>query len=114
MIDLHAHILPGIDDGVENYEEAITTARCAMELGINCIVATPHCNPEMSYKEREFVLEQVKLLQDALCRHNVELKLLAGAEYSLGPELPQRLVQGDLITLNDRGEYLLVELPQQY
>ena len=44
MIDIHAHILPGIDDGAEDMYDTLEMARMAAESGLTAIVATPHCN----------------------------------------------------------------------
>ena len=44
MIDIHSHILPGVDDGAMNIEESLEMAAMAAESGVDYIVATPHCN----------------------------------------------------------------------
>lgn len=58
MIDIHAHILPGIDDGAEDMYDTLEMARMAADSGVNRIIATPHCNiPGMygNYFGREYI-----------------------------------------------------------
>ena len=58
MIDIHAHILPGIDDGAEDMYDTLEMARMAADSGVDKIIATPHCNiPGMygNYFGREYI-----------------------------------------------------------
>ncbi len=83
MIDLHCHILPGIDDGPEGSEESIDMAGLAAEQGITDICATPHFLPEQQlapspfYRTRD---EKLKRLQSSLERRHIPIRLHAGAE----------------------------------
>ena len=43
MVDIHSHILPGLDDGADNFEESLVMAKIAVESGVTAITATPHC-----------------------------------------------------------------------
>lgn len=111
MIDIHCHILPGLDDGADSLEEAVAMARRAVADGIRCIVATPHVLTGLYHNTREAILLAAAHLQEALQKAEIPLTLLPGAEYRLEPDLPQRLSRGELMTLNDTGRYLLVEFP---
>lgn len=111
MIDLHAHILPGFDDGAPDLGEALSMARLAAEDGIAALVATPHVIEGRYRAEKGEILFAVEQLNNELCRYGVPLRILPGAEYRLEPDLPERLARGELLTLNDGGRYLLVELP---
>jgi len=114
LIDLHAHILPGLDDGVQNTREAINTARQAFYQGITHIVATPHIIPNVYQNETAVIIDKVKALQQTLNEQKVPVRILPGAEYYLEPELPSKLARGELLTLNGCGKHLLVELPHLY
>jgi protein-tyrosine phosphatase len=114
LIDLHAHLLPGMDDGVQNTREAINTARQAFHQGITHIVATPHVIPNIYQHEPAVILDRVNALQQTLHEQKVPVKILPGAEYYLEPELPLKLARGELLTLNGCGKHLLVELPHLY
>ena len=110
MIDLHTHILPGIDDGVQTEDEAVDLARMAYEDGIRTIVATPHCKEGFFYNQREDILEGVATLRNRLESEGVDIKLLPGAEVHLCPDLPERVKDGRAPTLADNGVTLLLEL----
>ncbi len=111
MIDIHSHILPGLDDGAGSMEEALAMARLAVAGGIQSMVATPHVAPGLYPNSREDILKAADGLRLAMQKEGIPLNLLPGAEYHLEPELPRRMQRGELLTLNDKGRYLLVELP---
>ncbi len=113
MIDLHAHILPGVDDGVKNDAEAVKAARQASAFGVDSIVATPHVIPGVFVNNRSGILEAVARLQGVLDNQEVAVRVFPGAEYYVEPDLPKKLAQGELLTVNDRGQHVLVELPMQ-
>jgi len=113
MIDIHSHILPGLDDGAASMDEAIAIARCAVAGGIRQMVATPHVKTRL-YPSREAILDTMSNLQKELLKKGIRLSVLPGAEYRLDPELPRRFSRGELLTINNKGRYLLVELPDAY
>jgi protein-tyrosine phosphatase len=111
MIDIHSHILPGLDDGAGSLEESLAMARLAVADGIRTVVATPHVVTGLYSNSREAILAAVAQLQKALQENGIDLTILPGAEYRLEPDLPRRLARGELMTINDTGRYLLVEPP---
>jgi protein-tyrosine phosphatase len=111
MIDIHTHILPGIDDGAKNIEQSLAMAQIAVNDGITIIVATPHVITDEIENTKTQILENVYKLNKCLEQAGIPLKILPGAEYRLEPDLPRRLAAGEILTLNDTGRYLLVELP---
>lgn len=111
MIDIHSHILPGIDDGASSLEESLAMARIAVDDGIRVMVATPHVITGLYPNTREMILAAMGKLQRVLLENDISLSILPGAEYHLEPDLPKRMARGDLLTVNDAGRYLLVELP---
>lgn len=111
MIDIHSHILPGLDDGAGSPEEAVAMARLAAADGISAVVATPHVITGLYNNTRETILSAAGRLNALLQKEEIALSVLPGAEYRLEPDLPGRLSRGELLTINDGGRYLLVELP---
>ena len=109
VIDLHTHVLPGIDDGPETIEGSLDLARAAFAAGTRTLVATPHINRAYDVDPPR-VLEAAESLRDRLAREGIELELLTGGEISTG-RLP-RLSGGELdaLRLGD-GPYLLIEAP---
>ncbi|MGE5458877.1 MAG: tyrosine-protein phosphatase [Methanobacterium sp.] len=111
MIDIHAHILPGLDDGAQDLETSLQMARIAAADDISQIIATPHVISTVFPNSREQILEAANQLRQALQQQKIPLELFPGGEYRLEADLPKRLQKGEILTLNDGGKYLLVELP---
>ncbi len=113
MIDLHSHIIPGVDDGAATVDDALEMARVARDDGITTVVATPHRNP-WSYREdrvdAERRLEEVRL---ACRREGVELQLLLGGEAYISPDLVEQVESGLALTING-SRYLLIEWPYEH
>jgi len=110
MIDIHSHILPGIDDGVKTEDDAVEFARMAEADGITTIVATPHCKEGFYFNDRARVLKEVGKLRTRLSAEGVGLKLEPGAEVHICPDLVERVADGRAPTLLDNGHTLLLEL----
>jgi len=110
MIDLHTHVLPAVDDGVQTVEEAVEFARVAYDDGIRTLVATPHCREGFYVVTREEVRRRVGELRAELAAAGVDIDLLPGAEVHICPELPERVRDGRAPTLGDNGRTLLLEL----
>lgn len=107
-IDLHNHILPGIDDGPRTMNEAVLMARAMVAAGYRMVVATPH-----TFEGRPtpiLINEYLVELQEELNRQSVSLKLLPGSESHIEPDLAVRLETGAIQTLNNT-RYLYIELP---
>jgi protein-tyrosine phosphatase len=113
MIDLHAHILPGLDDGARGWDETLTMARMAVQDSIRGVVCTPHWNSGLYENGRERVLRTVEELRMRLREHSIGLEVYPGAELRLDARLPEHIDDGRLLTLNDTGRYALVELPME-
>jgi protein-tyrosine phosphatase len=110
VIDIHMHILPGVDDGVETEDEAVELARMSLAEGVHTVVATPHCKEGFYVVERQEVLERVARLRARLDREGIALSVLPGAEVHLCPDLELRVRDGRAPTLADNGRTLLLEL----
>ena len=112
MIDLHAHILPGVDDGAPNLECALTMSEMAVESGVSAIVATPHCNmPGRFANYWDYSLHgKIKAFQQELRKAGIRLAIVSGMEVFGTPDTPELLRQGKLTTLGG-SRYLLIEFP---
>ncbi|MGQ9625556.1 MAG: tyrosine-protein phosphatase [Anaerolineae bacterium] len=109
MIDIHSHILPGLDDGAQDLAESIAMARMAQADGVKEIIATPH-NANWMGSRREEVLSLAKDLQAELEAKGIDVRIVPGVEVYLVPELARQLATGQAFTL-DETRYLLLELP---
>jgi len=114
VIDLHNHLLPGIDDGAKKVEETLEFLRIARRDGVKVVVATPHMKPGVYDNSRETILERVALVREAAKGDEAEdVTLLPGAEVYFTADLPARARAKQLMTVADGGRYLLLELPYQ-
>ena len=114
MIDLHNHLLPGIDDGAKKVEETLEFLRIAQRDGVSVVVATPHMKPGVYDNTREAILERVALVREAARGDRAEeVTLLPGAEVYFTADLVTRVREKRVMTIGDRGRYLLLELPYQ-
>ena len=111
MIDLHCHILPGLDDGPRSMEESLAMARMAAADGVRVIVATPHVDREFDEPDPDTVRERVADLNRAIAAEQLPLRILPGGEAPAEPELLEALQAGRVLTVGDRGRHVLVELP---
>jgi protein-tyrosine phosphatase len=110
MIDLHTHLLPGIDDGPGSMPEALEMARIAVGDGIATVVCTPHMHPRYPTAP-ERALTATAALQTELDAHGIPLRVVPGGEIAL--EWLPRMSDDDLraASLGGTGRWLLLEPP---
>jgi protein-tyrosine phosphatase len=111
MIDLHSHILPGLDDGAPDLEASLAMARMAVCDGVRTIVGTPHIPATGACPSPEAIRERVAQLQAAVAAEDLPLTILPGAECEAGEELAQRLQAGEVLTVGGFGRHVLLEVP---
>src|SRR5262249_3717104 len=105
MVDLHCHILPGIDDGARTIDESIAMAESAIADGITHVVATPHSSAEYF-----FDFPTVRSLRDQLqSKIGDRLKLATGCDFHVDPENLESLRKDASIYCINQRDYLLVE-----
>lgn len=110
MIDLHSHILPGLDDGARDLEAALDIARMAVDDGIQVMACTPHFMPGMYDNTAVDVRQRVAVLNQQLIEHDIDLALVTGSDAHVRPDFVQCLRQGEILTLHD-SRYVLFEPP---
>lgn len=110
MIDLHAHLLPGLDDGPESLEIAEEMARLAVEDGITTIVATPHSGPGEERADPGRIHAALAELRGRLDARGIPLQVHSGEEVVISTDLVEQLQSGRVLPLGD-GPWVLVELP---
>jgi protein-tyrosine phosphatase len=110
MIDLHSHILPGIDDGSSSLAMSLEMARIAVKDGIRTMACTPHIYPGLDMNHTTGIRAARDALQAVLQDHGIELQLTTGADVHLVPGLIEGLRAGTIPSLNGT-RYVLLEPP---
>lgn len=112
MIDLHIHILPGLDDGPPDTEQALAMCRLAVADGTTAVVASPHMFNGMHDVARGDILAGVARLEGLLKAEEIALDVMPGADVHVAPDLGALVKGGYVMTIGDGGKYLMTELPQ--
>lgn len=110
MIDIHTHIIPGIDDGSGNLETSLGMLKIAKSDGINTLIATPHYYN--GYFENDFrdVMSKVNSLEEEAIKNKIDIEILPGQEVFLDKHTIGLYKSGVIGTLNNT-RYMLIELP---
>lgn len=111
MIDLHCHILPGIDDGAQTSEDSLAMAEKAISQGITHLMCTPHHNNGKYSNPANQVIEQVARLQQELDQRNLNLTLLEGQEVRITGTLLEDIAKGEILFTDLADTYILIEFP---
>ncbi|MGO3731993.1 MAG: tyrosine-protein phosphatase [Vagococcus sp.] len=111
FIDIHCHILPGIDDGAKNVEASLEMAREAVSQGISHILCTPHHINGTYINPKKDVIGHVAELQQVLDSEDIPLTLYEGQEVRLSGDLIKRIAENDILFTDLEDTYLLIEFP---
>lgn len=111
LVDIHAHVLPGIDDGPGSIDETVALVRAAAEAGIGRLVATPHLRADFPDVHVEELAERLEAVRAAVASEVPEVTLVSGAEVSLAWALSAGDEDLRLASFDQRGRDLLIETP---
>jgi protein-tyrosine phosphatase len=109
-IDVHSHLLPGIDDGCESVAESIACARELVKAGYTHSFCTPHITPGFPEQTITNIARWTSDLQEELTEAAVPLTLLPGGEINIDPGLTQNLTAPRLVTYGGMGRMCLVDI----
>lgn len=110
MIDIHAHIIPGVDDGAKDMEESLSMLKKGWDSGISTVCATPHILKKVDCKFEQKILSGFDLLKKKITEKNLELKILLGSEVHISLDF-ENLKNFQFFTIDDNEKYLLLEFP---
>ncbi|MEP4891158.1 MAG: CpsB/CapC family capsule biosynthesis tyrosine phosphatase [Aliiglaciecola sp.] len=114
MIDIHSHILPGVDDGAKTLAEALEMLKMAVDQGVKTQVLTPHIHYGRYENTKADLINRFALFKQQVADANINIELRLGAEIRIGTELMQLAQQDQIPWL---GTYLgkktfLLEFPR--
>jgi protein-tyrosine phosphatase len=110
-VDIHSHILPGIDDGPADMDGSIAMARAAVEIGISTIAATPHLRSDFPDVHVEELAGRTESVRETLGQQGIQLTVVPGAEVALLWAVDATDERLRLATYGQRGTDLLIETP---
>ena len=110
MIDLHCHMLPGIDDGAQTLDDSLAMARAAVADGTTTLACTPHIYPGLFDNTPQTIAIAHATFMAALRAENIPLNIVLGSDIQIVPDLVSKLRTGRVLTLNG-GRYFLFEPP---
>ncbi|MFZ3591234.1 tyrosine-protein phosphatase [Bacillus sp. DJP31] len=110
MIDIHCHILPGMDDGPKEKQGFLEMANAAVQDGISHVFATPHHRNGIYENVKQQILEGVGKANQLLQQEKIPLILLAGQELKIHRDIFWSIEKEEVLTLDNQGNYLLIEL----
>ncbi|MFC6294687.1 tyrosine-protein phosphatase [Lactiplantibacillus daoliensis] len=111
LVDLHCHILPGLDDGSPSLDASIKMAKAAVADGVGYILATPHHLDRHYVNHASKVRLAVTTFQAELDRLGIHLRVFPGQEVHLNGEIMVNI--DDLLGIDEGRKYLLLELPHE-
>lgn len=113
MIDVHSHILPGVDDGAQTVEDSLAMASEAVKEGIHTIIATPHHKNGKYENIKSSIINNVFELNSRLEKENIPLTVLPGQENRIYGEIIEDMELDNILTLN-HSQYLFIEFPSSH
>ncbi len=108
MIDIHSHILWNIDDGPTSVSQSLDMIRLAIQDGVTCICATPHIKEPHFFQTREKLETSFQVLCEQVKLHNMDIKLVLGAENYVGAHSIHKLEKQEFMTYGNTS-YMLIE-----
>ncbi len=107
LVDMHSHLIPGIDDGVDDFEESVAIVKGLKDIGYKKLITTPHIMSDFYRNEPEVILEGRDKLRAILKEREIDIEIEAAAEYYLDDHFENMLSKKNLLTFGDN--YVLVE-----
>jgi protein-tyrosine phosphatase len=113
LVDLHCHLLAGLDDGPRTEEDALAMARIAQGEGVQMAAATAHQNEQWSSVTPEGIRQATRTFSQQLRSAGIPLTVFPCAEVMVRPDIEAVWGNGELLSVADRRQYLLIELPHR-
>lgn len=111
MVDLHCHLLPGIDDGSKNMDISLRLAREAVENGVTHALLTPHHMNGRFVNHKQDVIQLTHEFRNQLQAHDIPLTVFPGQEVRINGQLIEALDKDDILFADEDNRYLMLEFP---
>lgn len=107
-VDVHSHLIPGIDDGVKSIDESVRSIKLLHEAGYNHLITTPHIMSDYYPNTPEVILDGLEKVRLAIQKEGIPVKIDAAAEYYIDYQFYKNFSEADLLTINKR--FILFEI----
>ena len=111
MVDLHCHLLPGVDDGSKSMAISLRLAKEAIENGVTHALLTPHHMNGRYVNHKQDVIRRTKEFQEQLKIHDIPLTVFPGQEVRINGQLLEALDKDDILFADTGNHYLMLEFP---
>lgn len=108
-VDVHSHLIPGIDDGAQTIEDSLELLQSFIQLGYKKVITTPHIMSDFYKNTPEIILSGLEKVRAAIKKQGLIIEIDAAAEYNLDADFEPLIQQKKLLTFGDN--YVLFELP---
>ena len=108
FVDIHCHILPGVDDGSQTPEETKAMLQKAWDEGVQIMVATPHYHKQRGKNDIELIKKQLLLTRKLAKEVHPKMQICLGMEIYYGEDVPELLKEGRVVSIR-KSRYILVE-----
>lgn len=113
LVDIHCHILPGVDDGSKNMETSLKLARDAVKDGVTHTLLTPHHLNGRYLNHKQDIIKLTDQFQKRLEEDGIPLTVFPCQEVRLSGKIPDALDNDDILFCDETGKYMLLELPSE-
>lgn len=116
-VDMHSHVLPGIDDGAQTIEDSVILVKKMMEVGIKKIIATPHIMIDFYRNNAQTIGDALETLKAELKRQQIDIEIEAAAEHYFDETFEPRIDKKELMLIGDNHvlfEFSFISLPPNY
>ncbi|NOY29872.1 MAG: protein tyrosine phosphatase [Planctomycetes bacterium] len=113
FVDIHCHLLPGIDDGSPDWETTLAMAQMAVQEGTQTIIVTPHQLGNFAHNRGDDIRRRTQELQQTLDQNQIPLQVLPGGDVRIEDGMLEKLTSGEVLTLGDLRSHVLLELPHE-
>jgi protein-tyrosine phosphatase len=114
LVDIHCHLLPGVDDGAPDLATALEMARMAAADGTRTMILTPHQLGKFAGNRGDDLRRRTAEFQRELTAAEIPITVLPGGDVRIDDNLPALLQSGEVLTLGDRRRHVLLELPHEF
>ena len=113
FVDIHCHLVPGIDDGSQSWEQTALMAQLAVADNTGTIIVTPHQLGNFAHNSGDDVRYYTTEVQQFLDEQDIPLQVLPGGDVRIEDKMVAKILAGEVMTLADRGRHVLLELPHE-